>query len=122
MSLIEAVFSRGDRRLGRVLEEAWQSGCRFDSWTEFWDFGRWQEAFRSEGLDPGFYAHRLRDRDEVFPWDHLDAGVDREFLWEERERACRGETTPDCRWDACPGCGVCPELGVGVALEGETRA
>ncbi|MDI6894134.1 MAG: TIGR03960 family B12-binding radical SAM protein [Bacillota bacterium] len=122
MSLIEAVFSRGDRRLGRVLQEAWQSGCRFDSWTEFWDFGRWQEAFRSEGLDPGFYAHRLRDRDEVFPWDHLDAGVDREFLWEERERARRGETTPDCRWDTCPGCGVCPELGVGVALEGETRA
>ncbi|MEW5936047.1 MAG: B12-binding domain-containing radical SAM protein, partial [Bacillota bacterium] len=98
---------------------AWRAGCRFDSWTEFWDFGRWEEAFRSEGLEPGFYANRIRPRDEVFPWDHLDAGVDRDFLWEEREKAYRGETTPDCRWDACPGCGVCPELGVAIALRGE---
>ncbi|MBC7340348.1 MAG: TIGR03960 family B12-binding radical SAM protein [Firmicutes bacterium] len=119
MSLVEAVFSRGDRRLGRVLERAWRAGCRFDSWTEFWDFRRWEEAFRSEGLEPGFYANRARPRDEVFPWDHLDAGVDRDFLWEEREKAYRGETTPDCRWDACPGCGVCPELGVAIALRGE---
>jgi radical SAM family uncharacterized protein len=122
MSLVEAVFSRGDRRLGRVLERAWRSGGRFDSWTEFWDYGRWQDAFGWEGLDAAFYANRRRDRDEVFPWDHLDTGVDREFLWEEREKAYRGETTPDCRWDACPGCGVCPELGVGIALEGEARA
>lgn len=121
-SFLEAVFARGDRRLARVLERAWRSGCRFDSWTEQFRFETWIEAFAREGLDPAFYACRARGEDEVFPWDHLGAGVEREFLREERERAYRGETTPDCRWDACTGCGVCSGLGVAVALQGGAQA
>ena len=106
MSRVEAVLARGDRRCGAAIVEAWRRGARFDSWSDRFDFARWMDAFRSCGLDPAFYANRPRGKDEVFPWDHIDAGVSRSFLWAERKRALRGLTTPDCRGGRCAGCGV----------------
>ncbi len=104
-SLLEAVLGRGDRRLGEVIYRAWRKGAKFDAWGEFFRWDLWEEAFGEAGLDPSFYAHRLRPKDEIFPWDHIDIGVEKEFLWEEYQRALRGETTPDCRRN-CYGCGI----------------
>jgi radical SAM family uncharacterized protein len=107
LSQIEAVFARGDRRLAPALAEVWAMGARFDSWSEQFDYRRWREAFARTGIEPAHYAERCRDRDELLPWDHLDSGVDKSFLWRERERAFAALTTPDCRRAACTGCGVC---------------
>lgn len=109
ISMLEGVFSRGDRRLGPVLREAWRSGCRFDGWTEECDFSKWMESFRKTGIDPEFYLYRERELTEVLPWDHLDSGITKEFLEEEYRRSTRGEATPDCRADACSSCGACTE-------------
>jgi len=103
--LLEAVLCRGDRRLGRVIERAWAAGARFDAWDEHFKYSLWEEAFRAEGLEPFFYSSRLREADELFPWDHISAGLDRAYLWEEYQRAMRGETTPDCR-ALCLDCGA----------------
>ncbi|MDP2953418.1 MAG: TIGR03960 family B12-binding radical SAM protein, partial [Chloroflexota bacterium] len=97
VSLLEAALSRGDRRLGAVLLRAWQLGCRFDAWSESFDFEKWRAAFADCGLEPGFYAHRPRPRDEVFPWSHIEVGVRKVFLWREFQRASAGRDTPDCR-------------------------
>lgn len=105
VSLLEAVFSRGDRRTGQVLVKAWEHGCKFDGWGEHFKFNEWMKAFDECGLDPAFYANRKRPLDEVLPWDHIDAGVTREFLARENEKAFRGELTSDCRLD-CSGCGA----------------
>ncbi len=115
LTALEAVFARGDRRLSRVLELAYLKGRRFDSWPDRSDPKVWDDVFRETEIDPGFYAHRERSRDEVLPWDHLDSGVRKSFLWEERERSGKGEVTPDCR-GACTGCGVCPDFGVAMRL------
>lgn len=104
-SLLEAVLSRGDRRIGEVIYRAWKKGAKFDAWGEFFRWDLWEEAFREAGLTPSFYAHRSRPREEIFPWDHIDVGVEKSFLWEEYQRALRGETTPDCRRE-CYGCGI----------------
>ena len=104
-SLLEAVLGRGDRRLGEVIYRAWRKGAKFDAWGELFRWDLWEEAFGEAGLSPSFYAHRLRSRDEIFPWDHIDTGVEKEFLWEEYQRALRGETTPDCRRN-CYACGI----------------
>ena len=104
-SRLEAVFSRGDRRLSAVLEEAWRQGAKFDAWSEYFDYGRWMDAFQACGLDPDFYANRVRDRDELFPWSVTSTGVTPAFLWRERERAYQAEITPDCRVQ-CTGCGA----------------
>ena len=106
---IEAVLARGDRRLANVVERAWRKGCRFDGWTETFRFETWMEAFDSEGLDPAFYANRQRGMEEEFPWDHIDAGVSKSFLWRERENAFQERTTPDCRAGNCQGCGFGPQ-------------
>jgi radical SAM-linked protein len=106
-SLLEAVFARGDRRLSRTLKRAWELGVRFDGWTERFRNDLWIQAFSDTGLDPSFYAQRQRMPDEILPWDHLSAGVQRDFLWQEYQRACSEEFTPDCRWDRCSVCGVC---------------
>ncbi|MDQ0285505.1 radical SAM family uncharacterized protein [Desulfofundulus luciae] len=111
-SFLEAVLARGDRRLDRVLEEAWRLGCRFDGWSECFDFGRWQEAFRVAGLDPAWYAYRRYKYDDLLPWDHIDAGVSRKYLVLEHKRAMEGKATPDCRTGKCPGCGLCPTLEI----------
>lgn len=118
MSTVEGLLARGDRRLARLVHRAWAAGGRFDSWSEHFDFQRWMRAARDEGIDPGFYASRKRGGDEVFPWDHLDFGVDREFLRAEHDRAMRGEMTGDCRWTGCVDCGVCRNLDVEPSLKG----
>lgn len=117
-SLLEGVFSRGDRRLGKTVERAWQLGCRFDGWTDHFRFDLWLEAFRQTGIDPGFYANRVRDYDEILPWDHLDAGLAKEFLIDEDRRAEAEALTSDCRSGDCSGCGVCGALGVTTQLAG----
>ena len=117
-SFLEAVFARGDRRLAAVLERAADLGCQFDSWTDCFRFDLWLEAFRAEGIDPKDYANRARDWDEPLPWEHLSCGIDADFLRREWELAQRGATTPDCRWDICSRCGVCPDLRVANALVG----
>nr|WP_317411900.1 TIGR03960 family B12-binding radical SAM protein [uncultured Solibaculum sp.] len=104
-SFLEAVFARGDRRLGRVMEAAFDKGCTFDSWEEFFQFDKWMEAFEQCGIDPAFYANRRRSFDEVLPWDHLDYGVDKSFLIREAKKAYESQTTPHCRLQ-CSGCGA----------------
>ena len=118
MSTVEGFIARGDRKLAKVIERAWALGGRFDAWSEHFDFSRWQEAWRSERLDPDFYLHRERAADEVFPWDHLDFGLDKRFLREEHERALREEISSDCRDGACVECGVCPGLDTEPDLKG----
>ncbi len=119
MSTVEGFLSRGDRRLSKVIERAWAAGARFDSWSESFDFARWREAWESEGIDPDFYVHRERGRDEFFPWDHLDFGLDKSFLYIEYERAFSGETSPDCRDGSCTECGVCAALDTELSLKGD---
>ena len=104
-SFLEAVFSRGDRRLGKVIYEAWRQGAKFDSWTEYFDLQRWMTAFETCGIDPHFYASRQRGRDEVFPWEVTSVGVSRAFFARERDQAYRATITPDCR-KQCAGCGA----------------
>ena len=104
-SFLEAVLARGDRRLGKVLELAWRKGAKLDAWEEYFSLERWMEAFRECGLDPHFYANRIRSRDELMPWDMISCGVTDDYLWRERERAYASVTTPDCRTH-CGGCGA----------------
>jgi len=106
MSLLEGVFARGDRRLGRLLEAAVDAGCRFDGWGEHFDFSRWQTAFEQVGLDPEWYL-RERDEDEILPWDHIDCGIPKSFFLAERRRSLTGDYTADCRHGSCHGCGLC---------------
>ncbi|MGE5494527.1 MAG: TIGR03960 family B12-binding radical SAM protein [Burkholderiales bacterium] len=105
LSMLEAVFSRGDRKLSWVLEEAFRLGCRFDSWMEWFDFDKWTKAFETAGISTEFYANRERGENEIFPWGMIDTGVSREFLWSEKNAALAGATTPDCR-EGCLGCGL----------------
>lgn len=104
-SLIEAVLSRGDRRVGNVIEEVWKNGGKMDSWSEYFSFERWMDAFKSCGLDPLFYAERTRSFDEVLPWSRVTMGVKPEFLWHEREMCYKAELSPDCR-KKCTNCGA----------------
>ena len=104
-SFLEAVFSRGDRRLADVLEAAWREGAKFDAWSEYFDLERWMRAFHACGLDPAFYANRARRREEVLPWSRVSTGVRTDFLWRERELAYAAVITPDCR-KQCTGCGA----------------
>jgi radical SAM family uncharacterized protein/radical SAM-linked protein len=106
MSYLEAVFARGDRRLGRVLERATLTGCRCDGWSDQFNFESWLDAFEAEGLDPDGYAHRSYHLDRPLPWDHLGSGVHKAFLTKELERSLRGEVTADCIFGDCDGCGV----------------
>lgn len=104
-SYLEAVFSRGDRRLADVIQWAWEHGARLDSWSEYFDHQRWMAALAACGLDGDFYAARERGKNEVFPWYRTSTGVTPAFLWRERERCYASETTPDCR-TKCSGCGA----------------
>lgn len=106
-SILEGVFARGDRRLGKVIYKAWQDGCKFDAWEEHFKFQIWMDAFRKAGIDWTFYVHRQREDDELFPWDHLSCGVVKPFLAEENRRSFNREETLDCRTDDCPECGSC---------------
>ncbi len=105
VSYIEAVFARGDRRLADALERAYRLGCKMDGWSDQFKYEAWLQAFRDANVDPDFYACRERSTDEILPWDHLDAGITKDFLKREWDRAQKGETTRDCR-KGCVGCGV----------------
>jgi len=115
LSMLEAVFARGDRRIGKVLLRAWERGCKFDSWNEHFKFDVWMQAFEDCGIDPAFYANRRREHDEVFPWDHIDVGVSKKYLLREKLRAEKGEVTPGCM-AACSGCGAAI-FGQGICTE-----
>lgn len=104
-SVLEAVFARGDRRVGRALEKAHELGCKFDGWTEHYNDELWQKAFEEAGTDIAFYNYRERNYDEILPWDIIDPLVTREFLMRENEKAKAAQTTADCR-QGCAGCGI----------------
>ena len=106
LSFLEGVFARGDRRLGDVLEEAVKRGCRFDGWRDHFRWDLWQEAFAAVDLDPTWYL-RQRLPGEILPWDHIDAGVTKDFLLRERQAGLLGKATPDCRNGECSYCGLC---------------
>lgn len=109
---LEAVLARGDRQLSKVILKAFEKGCKYDSWTEFFDYDRWMDAFEECGVDPDLYACRKRDEYEAEPWDHIDCGVNKDYLRKEWRLAQRGILTHDCRHLACNGCAVCPVLDV----------
>lgn len=113
-SVIEGVFARGDRRLGRALLLAWQRGARFDGWSEHFSYARWLQAIEESGLDKDFYAVRNRGEKELFPWEHIQPAVSRAFLWNEYRKSLREELTEDCRHGSCSGCGVCQQLDVEI--------
>jgi radical SAM superfamily enzyme YgiQ (UPF0313 family) len=112
VSYIEAVLSRGDRRLAPAIMAAWRRGARLEGWTENFHYEYWLQAFQETGVNPEFYAYRQRRDNEIFPWDHLDFGISKTFLQKERRRAFAGQLTEDCRTGSCAGCGVCPGLEV----------
>lgn len=116
-TVLEGVMARGDRKVGRVIEEAYRLGCLFDSWTECFRNDLWMQAFENTGVDIDFYNLRQRGDDELFPWDFIDIGVSRRFLRREWERAIKGEITPNCRMQ-CSGCGAA-SFGGGVCYEGK---
>lgn len=105
LSRLEAVFARGDRRLGPVIEAAVKNGARLDGWDEYFRYDKWQEAFRQCGVDEAFYTTRGYGEDEILPWDTIDVGVGKRFLQLERKRAYENKVTPDCR-HGCAGCGA----------------
>ncbi len=121
-SIIEGVFARGDRRLGKVLYEAWSKGARFDGWIEHFSYDNWLEALASCGLSQEFYAQRERGENEVFPWEHLEPAISRKFLWNEYQKALAQTLTHDCRHGTCTGCGVCQQLGVEVVDWSEQKS
>ena len=113
-SLMEAVVARGDRRIGKVIYDAFKLGAKFDGWSEYFNLDIWMEAMEKNGLTIDFYAHRERDYEEVFPWDHLDVGVSKKFLIRENEKAKQDAVTQDCR-HRCNGCGInTTDLGRGI--------
>ncbi len=111
-SVMEGVLARGDRRLGRVIRSVYERGGFYDAWSEYYDNDRWLEAMAECGLSPDFYTHREREREEILPWDFIDCGVSREFLWREWEKARREETSENCRLK-CQGCGAA-SFGCGI--------
>lgn len=117
LSILEGVLARGDRRLSGVIYDAYKSGSIFDSWSDGFDNKKWQEAFEKNNIDPDFYAHREREYDEILPWDFIDAGINRRFLWNEYEKAKKEETSPNCRVK-CMGCGAKSFKG-GICHEAE---
>ena len=104
-SFLEAVLSRGDRRVGAVIEAAWRAGAKLDSWSEYFSLDRWMRAFETCGVDPDFYAVRERAKDEVLPWSRVSMGVRPDFLWHEYEQAQAAVISPDCRVQ-CTACGA----------------
>ena len=114
-SWLEGIFARGDRRLTKVLLEAWQQGARFDSWSEHLNIDIWKKALKRCNLDPNFYLLREREHDEVLPWEHIHSGISKEFLLSEWQKAMEGKATPDCR-QYCSNCGVCSDNNISPVL------
>ena len=117
---IEGLLSRGDRRVGRVILHAWREGARFDGWSEHFDYDRWataaEAALADEPVDLDWYTTRERDHAEVLPWDHLDSGLDREWLWQDWQDALAEVGVEDCRWTPCFDCGVCDQMDTSIQV------
>ncbi|MEG0156193.1 MAG: TIGR03960 family B12-binding radical SAM protein [Anaerovoracaceae bacterium] len=105
VSVLEAIFARGDRKTGKLIELAWKNGCKFDGWSEHFNIPGWEKAMEESGIDVDFYTTRKRSYDEVLPWDIIDSGVSKDFLIEEMKKAEAAVVTPDCR-NGCAGCGI----------------
>ena len=118
--VVEGLLSRGDRRTGAIIEAAWRDGARFDGWSEHFSFDGWmaaaQAALVDEPVDVAWYTTRERDEAEVLPWDHLDAGLDRSWLWEDWQDALNEVEVDDCRWTPCFDCGVCDQLDTEIQI------
>jgi radical SAM family uncharacterized protein len=108
----EGIASRGDRRIGRVIERVWRAGGTFQEWSERFVLDRWLDAMAAEGLDPDWYVTRHRTEDEILPWDHIAAGLHRDFLWDDWQQALAAHGLPDCRWTPCYDCGVCTDYAL----------
>ena len=118
--IVEGLLSRGDRRLGAVIEQVWRAGGRFDGWSEHFDFERWMSAaeqgLEGTGVDVDWFTTRERGEHEVLPWDHIDSGLDKEWLWEDWLDAVDEREVEDCRWTPCFDCGVCPQLDTEIQI------
>ena len=118
--IVEGLLSRGDRRVGRVIAQAWRDGARFDGWSEHFSFDRWmaaaQVALADEPVDVDWYTIRERQQTEVLPWGHLDSGLDAEWLWEDWQAALDEDGVEDCRWTPCFDCGVCDQMGTQIQV------
>ncbi|MCL1922958.1 MAG: TIGR03960 family B12-binding radical SAM protein [Propionibacteriaceae bacterium] len=117
---IEGLLARGDRRVGDVIEAVWRAGGVFDGWSEYFSYDRWVECAElvlgPQGLSIDWYTTRERSREEVLPWDHLDVGLGRTWLWKDWQASLLGKVVDDCRWSICSGCRVCPGLGVDIEM------
>lgn len=116
-SFLEGIMARGDRRLSKIILQAWQKGAQFDGWSDQFKAGLWWESFREHGIEPSFYTRR-RSYDEVLSWSHLNTGLTADFLKNENEKAEKAELTPDCRKLSCTDCGVCTGLKVAKRIAG----
>jgi radical SAM family uncharacterized protein len=118
--IVEGLLSRGDRRVGAVIRAVWEDGGRFDGWSEHFSFDRWMaaadKAFAGQPVDVDWYTTRERGVDEVLPWDHLDSGLDKDWLWEDWQDALSGVEVEDCRWTPCFDCGVCPQMDTEIQV------
>ena len=118
--IVEGLLSRGDRRVGQVIEAVWRDGGRFDGWSEHFSYERWMrcaaEVFDGGPVDVAWYTTREREQSEVLPWDHLDSGLDKDWLWEDWQDALTQTEVDDCRWTPCFDCGVCPQLGTEIEV------
>ncbi len=118
--VIEGLLSRGDRRVGAVIEEVWRQGGRFDGWSEHFSYDRWlaasEAALSGTPVNLDWYTVREREYSEVLPWDHLDSGLDRDWLWEDWQDAVNEVEVDDCRWTPCFDCGVCPEMSTEIQV------
>ncbi|MCX6404516.1 MAG: TIGR03960 family B12-binding radical SAM protein [Actinobacteria bacterium] len=118
--IVEGILSRGDRRVGRVIEQVWRDGARFDGWSEHFSYDMWMAAadvaLADEPVDVNWYTIRERELSEVLPWDHLDSGLDKEWLWEDWQDALAEVEVDDCRWTPCFDCGVCDHMGTEIQV------
>jgi radical SAM superfamily enzyme YgiQ (UPF0313 family) len=114
--IVEGLLSRGDRRIGNLIEQVWRDGGIFDGWSEHFSYERWMEAARKQDIDVDWYTTREREENEVLPWDHLDSGLDKEWLWADWQEALAEQDLDDCRWIPCFDCGVCPQLGTEIQI------
>ncbi|MEO7449040.1 MAG: B12-binding domain-containing radical SAM protein, partial [Humibacillus sp.] len=118
--IVEGLLSRGDRRVGKVIEAVWRDGQRFDGWSEHFSYERWmraaESAFAGEPVDVAWYTTRERGETEVLPWDHLDSGLDKDWLWQDWQEALDETEVEDCRWTPCFDCGVCPQMGTEIEV------